>query len=71
MLDDEALAIVNALAHAVEPRHRPAYFEECARELEKRGDVGPGAAFRIARAAQRRFRNPDIAVGRGRPRWNG
>jgi hypothetical protein len=72
-LSDEVIDVLRNLSEGLEVRHRPAFFKECAAEIEASRDaVGPGTAFRLGREIQTRHRDPGAATGPvngDRSRW--
>jgi hypothetical protein len=60
-LNDHEMTILRSLAEPIEHPRRPQFLKEVAAELEAKrqaGEIGEGAAHRVAWALQRRFFDP-------------
>jgi hypothetical protein len=59
-LSDSELDAVMRAARPLDVRVRDQFLQEVASELQRCGEIGPGALFKILRETQRRFFDPPI-----------
>jgi hypothetical protein len=63
-LSDSELDAVMSAARPIPVDRSDAFLQEVASELQRCGEIGPGAVFKVCREIQRRFFDPpDLGVG--------